>query len=177
MKIKPLNIPTILLILLILLTKNYIISNSIPRLIILFLVVYLVFAIVSYIELGSLKKMFLSVDFIYETVFVFYSIAAAVMFVIDGYQPRIRYFLINESNIFGTLDIYFMINCLFIILILLFNGPKSFNISDDIMKNIDLSNKFSIWDFVAFLIVSYYYYLHFRNGLQILKCIFKICDY
>ena len=106
------NLIVICIITLLSIITNFFIKKTIIGILVLYAIIYAIFLIYSYIRLKSLKKMILSAEVIFETVFFMYSVPAAIMFVLDGYQPRVTFFLIDTDTILRTLLLYFNINCI-----------------------------------------------------------------
>ena len=147
---------------------NFVFKLNIPQLLTVYLVSYIIFIFLAFVKLKKFKNLILSAEVIFETVFFVYSVMAAFMFVLDGYKPRVDFFLIDYDTILKTLYLYFNINCIYIILVFLFKGPRYIEMKDEIRKITIFSNKkVDIWDIIALVLVAYFLYLHFRNGLSI----------
>lgn len=174
-KIKTLDKMNIILILMYLLTEilvNFVFEVNIVGLLIVYFITYITFIIYSFYKLKSLKKMILSAEVIFETVFFMYSVPAAIMFVLDGYKPRIPYFLIDTDTMLRTLLLYFNINCIFIMLMLLTGGVKTAEYDEEKNKKLNMKINIDIWDIIALVLTSYFCYLYLRNGLEIFTTYF-----
>lgn len=141
---------------------------NIETTLILFFISYFIFLFYSFRKQKSIKNVILSAEVIFETVFFIYAVPAAIIFILDGYEPRITFFLIDNFTMLETLKLYFSINCVFIILVILTGGVHTLNFYN---KEKDIKNankiKFDVFDIIAIVLVVYFYYLHFRNGLDI----------
>lgn len=138
-------------------------------LLIFFCITYILYIIFSLLKFKKIKHLFLSSDFIFESVFFVYSIMAALMFIIDDYKPRVDFFRIDYDTIYRTLKLYLNINIIYIILDLLLNGPASKDFNKSISNYCSNVNyKIEIWDIVALFCSIYFLYLNFRNGFSIL---------
>lgn len=135
---------------------------------VLFFLSYFVFLFYSLKKQKTLKNIILSAEVIFETVFFVYAVPAAIMFILDGYEPRIKFFLIDNFTMLETLQLYFKINCIFIILVIITGGVHTLNFYNKEKNNKNTSRiKFDAFDIIAIVLVIYFYYLHFRNGLDI----------
>ena len=166
------NLIVICIITLLSIITNFFIKKTIIGILVLYAIIYAIFLIYSYIRLKSLKKMILSAEVIFETVFFMYSVPAAIMFVLDGYQPRVTFFLIDTDTILRTLLLYFNINCILLILMLI-NNIKTIELTEsEIEQKFSTNIKFDIWDAIALITTIYFVYLYLRNGLEIFSSYF-----
>lgn len=143
------------------------IKVSLEILIATFIGMYLLFFIHNIIKFKSLKQLILSAEFIYMSIFFIYAIPASIMFVIDGYEPRVNFFTIDYVTMLRTLQLYFNIFMILLIYIVLTNGPKTFK--EETKTETGKINKISaiIVNILAIILVFYFCYLHFRNGINI----------
>lgn len=135
---------------------------------VLFFISYFVFLFYAFKKQKTLKNVILSAEVIFETIFFVYAVPATIIFILDGYEPRINFFLIDNFTMLETLQLYFKINCAFIILVVLTGGVHTLNFYNEEKNTKNTSRiKFDVFDIIAIVLVVYFYYLHFRNGLDI----------
>lgn len=162
------------LIYIIIFLSSMLFCDTIVGYLIMFFVVYILFFIQTYKSLGSLKKMVMSFEFILATVFFVYAVPCSILYVMDGYKPRIQYFLIDDNSIYLTLKLYYSIFCIFLTLITMFGGIRSLDdYTNNRYQNIMYKNRFDIFDLFAFIIFIYIFYLYFRNGFSIFSIYFQ----
>lgn len=149
-----------------------VINLTIVHLLILFLFSYIIFMIYSYKSLSNLRNLFLSAEVIFVSVFFIYAVPNAFIYVLDGYVPRITYFLINQITVFKTLLLYFNIYTVLILIIMLTGGVHTLKINESKLNNKTLVS-FDLFDLVALVLTAYFYYLNFRNGFSIFGQFFQ----
>lgn len=143
-------------------------NNNIEISLIYFSISYILYLIYSLMKLKSFKNVLLTPEFIFESVFLIYSIMAAIMFIIDGYKPRVDFFKIDYNTIFETLKLYLNINIVLGIIMIIKKDNTIINCSPQIEKYCKkIDSKITIWDIIAILCSIYFIYLNFRNGFSI----------
>ena len=131
---------------------NYISSSLILKLIII-CIAYLVFFVYCKCKLHTFKNMISSPAFIYGTIFVPYEAFAILMFIIDGYSPRIYYYTFNKNTMLLTSTYYNYIYCITISLFALLNLVKKIDVQHEMKKTykklINIFKKINIIDVIV----------------------------
>ena len=127
---------------------------------------YLIVLITLLLKYKNFKSLLISCEFVFETIYMAYALPAAICFLIDGGIGRIAMFRITQSTILKTLIIYYNINIVFIVLLLLRrNDIKNY----DFIKNklsFDIKfNKINIFDIIALLLTGYFIWKNLKDGL------------
>ena len=161
----------ILLISLLLLITN-IFEQNIIGLIVLFFISYILLFINGYNKFKNIKSLIFSAEFIMLTLFFIYAIPGSLMYILDDYRPRIYFFLIDTVTVQNTLQIYLNIfNILF--MLILFTGGINTLDTNIKLNNENIRNRINIFDIIAIILIIYFYYLHFRNGINIFSEYFQ----
>lgn len=158
------------LLILVVATLVNVFKLSLLPLIIIFFVLFLAFTVCVYKKLGLLKQLILSPEFIFALVFFVYAIPASVMFLLDGEVPRVSFFTIDMDTMTRTLYLYFNIFVIYVAIVFLGNRIKPVSFKEKI-SDFRLNNKVGllvVLDIIAIGLTAYFYYLHFRNGADVL---------
>lgn len=126
---------------------------------ILLLSSYVIFFLYCKKKLGSFKYLLSSPAFIYGTIFVPYVALAIVMFIIDGYVPRIYYYSFNKETMVITTRFYIYIYLITLVLFSIFNLVKIIDLKEEMLKKFNKVKVFfssiNVIDIVAFVLAIY----------------------
>lgn len=103
----------------------YIFSPSISISLVVFVLFYILTLLAFRMFLGSWGKVVTSIEGIYLSVFLIYSIMASIQFKLDDGSQRMWYFTITEELMGKTLNLYLQIFLFFVLLLFLLGHPKN----------------------------------------------------
>lgn len=155
-------------------TLANILNLDLLPLVVYFCFVYGLFVFFLYQKFKSLRSILLSAEFIFGSVFFFYAIPSSIMFLLDGEVSRISFFTIDNSTMIKTLYLYFNIFVIFSAALFFIGKIKGLSFRGTLLEyRLNKKNSVSIAiDIIALGLTIYFYYLHFRNGFDVLGTYF-----